>query len=197
MINYLNLYFLLQIILGVQVEYTFIVKDEFALSKREIVKIDLSKNEVLDIKFYSSYFPDIISNHFLPREFMKLKSSEYSDTTIVYNSSGKIISSYDELDEDYYYNNWTYKSKYNNKSQLIYYTYSGCEYCSTSVYHIYVLYDNSGRVKTLENIINNNFRYVFFYSDKKNINEVKTFHYGFNLNQKIKLRKNIFRFQKN
>jgi len=60
----LNLFLLVQIILGTQIKYTFLVKDDFSFSKREKVKIKLPKNEILDIDFYSSNFPDIISKYF-------------------------------------------------------------------------------------------------------------------------------------
>jgi len=116
---------------------------------------------------------------------MKLKNFDFSDTTVVFSSSGKMIINYDDLEEDYYYKNWTYDCKYNIKSQLIYYSYSGCDYCSTTVYDIYVLYDNSGKIKQLENI--RRFKYEFHYDDKNNIIEVNT--YKLNLNQSIKLKK--------
>lgn len=165
MIKHLCYYFILvQLISETKVEYTFVVTDRiFGVKSKEIVKLKLPDSNVLDIDFYKTNFPDIVNSHVLPRDFMRTKSETYSDTTIFYDSSGKLINDLNLLDGNYLDKNWFYTCRYDKEFKLINYKYSGCSYCSTSVYDMYIYYNENNEIIKLENQVNRRFEYLFIY----------------------------------
>ncbi|MCK8521063.1 hypothetical protein M0D21_05770 [Aquimarina sp. D1M17] len=116
-------------------------------------------------------------NHF-PEKF--IDSNYQNQTLVIWRNENK---------KKDFNNNWTNTYKYDSKSRITEYSYSGCIICSNMPYNFKVTYDKNDRIIELRNMISEKQKFEIQYNASGEIKELKIFSSSNELIKAISLKK--------
>jgi hypothetical protein len=118
----------------------------------------------IDIYYFQKHF-----NHpyHLPSS---LTSSQYKDTVITVWSKPP--------SKENYTSNWSHTYTYDSLGRVINYTYSSCIVCSSFYFDCILTYDESGRVNSIRNVVNEEESYKIYYNEAGDIKQLYEYSSG-------------------
>jgi len=142
----------------------FIIAD-YSYNEEENVaykNIDLDSS-LIDFNFMKKHFN---TPYYFPDKFVDFK---YKNETIT------VWRDENEIKDNFKSSNWSHTYKYDLKSRIIEFSYSGCLVCSNLAYNFRVTYDENGRVIELKNIISKKQKFKIRYNSCGDIKELISF----------------------